>query len=131
MIDWLHFAEQPETRNLDQKVQILNVGGLAYWYNIKVARPTIILQQGLGLLFNTLETSIIENIYAQAINVQFLPEWSDDLYAEMFAPVEVPFEEAWFIWSDPAYGMGNQDNLKYWIEAVGKSSDYDSETVSQ
>ncbi len=59
MIDWLHFVEQPETRNLDQKVQILNVGGLAYWYNIKVARPTIILQQGLGLLFNTLETSII------------------------------------------------------------------------
>ncbi len=54
MIDWLHFAEQPESRSLDEKVKVLNIGGLAYWYNIKVARPTIILQQGLGLLFNTL-----------------------------------------------------------------------------
>jgi len=36
----------------------------------------------------------------------------------MFAPVSISFDEAWFIWNDPAYGMGNQNNLKYWIEAI-------------
>lgn len=79
-------------------MKVLNVGGLAYWYNIKVARPTIILQQGLSLLFTTLEESIIPNIYAQAINTQFLPEFNDDIYSMLFAPAGIPFDEAVFIW---------------------------------
>lgn len=55
MTDWLHFLNVEESRNLDEKVKVLNVGGLAYWYNLKISKPTIILQQGLALLFNTLE----------------------------------------------------------------------------
>ena len=79
-------------------MKVLNVGGLAYWYNIKVARPTIILQQGLSLLFTTLEESIIPNIYDKAINTQFLPEFNDDIYSMLFAPAGIPFDEAVFIW---------------------------------
>jgi hypothetical protein len=49
----------------------------------------------------------------------------------MFAPIEISFDEAWFIWTDPAYGMGNQDNLKYWIQAVNTQSNADASTISQ
>jgi len=44
---------------LDEKVKVINAGGLGYWYNLKLARPTLLLQQGLGLVFTTLEDSII------------------------------------------------------------------------
>lgn len=49
----------------------------------------------------------------------------------MFAPVSISFDEAWFIWHDPAYGMGNQNNLKYWIEAIVDKDEVEKETVSQ
>lgn len=84
MIDWLHFSLQPDSRPLDEKVRILNVGGLAYWYNLKITRPTVILQQGLALLFNNLEESIIQNIFAQAIKALYLTDY-ESTYASILS----------------------------------------------
>jgi hypothetical protein len=40
-------------------------------------------------------------------------------------------QEAIFIWNDPAYGMNNQNNLKYWIEAVSSDKDIENETINE
>jgi hypothetical protein len=54
---------------------VLNVGGLGYWYNLKIARPTVILQQGLSLLFSNLEDSIMSNVFAQSIKNLYLQDF--------------------------------------------------------
>ncbi len=50
--------------------------------------------------------------------MQFLAEFTDDIYSTMFSPALIPFDEAVFVWDDPAYGIGSQDNLKYWLQAI-------------
>lgn len=50
--------------------------------------------------------------------MQFLTEFNNDIYSMLFSPASISFSEALFIWNDPAYGIGNQDNLKYWLDAI-------------
>lgn len=52
--DWTRFEDWPESRNLDEKVNILNMGNLGYWSTLKKARPTLLLQQGLATLFTNM-----------------------------------------------------------------------------
>lgn len=74
--DWLRFAEWAESKDLDEKVSILNMGNIGYWSTIKTARPTLLLQQGLALLFTNLEESVIPMLIGSGISQQFLPNAS-------------------------------------------------------
>lgn len=49
------------------------MGSLGYWSTLKAARPTLILQQGLALLFTNMEESILPTLIGTGINSQFLP----------------------------------------------------------
>lgn len=59
----------------------------------------------------------MSNVFAQSIKNLYLQDFQT-AYANIFSIAELTQDEAFFVWSDPAYGMGNQDNLKYWIDAV-------------
>jgi hypothetical protein len=49
------------------------MGNIGYWSTLKMARPTLILQQGLALLFANMEQAIIPTLLGTGINSQFLP----------------------------------------------------------
>jgi len=52
--DYIWFKEWHESNSLDEKVTILNMANLGYWAKLKAARPTLLLQQGLALIFTNL-----------------------------------------------------------------------------
>jgi len=71
--DWLRFAEWPDSKDINSTVNIVNMGNIGYWSTLKVARPTLILQQGLALLFTNMEQAIVPTLLGTGINSQFLP----------------------------------------------------------
>lgn len=52
------------------------MGNIGYWSTLKAARPTLLLQQGLALLFTNLEESLIPMLLGSGISQQFLPNAS-------------------------------------------------------
>lgn len=54
MTDWLRFDVHPDSRSLDEKVKVLNLGTIGYWYTLKNTRESVILLQGLSLLFSNI-----------------------------------------------------------------------------
>lgn len=118
--DWTRFTEWPESRDLDSPVTILNMGNLGYWSTLKAARATMILQQGLALLFTNMEQSILPTLIGTGINSQFLPNSSSAINS-LLAPAGVENENFDFLWSDPSYGMSNPENLGEWAQAAFES----------
>jgi hypothetical protein len=57
---------------MSEQVSILNLGNIGYWSTFKNARPTLILQQGLALLFTNLEQSVGPTVIGSGIAQQFL-----------------------------------------------------------
>jgi hypothetical protein len=64
------------------------MGGLGYWARLKIASPTLLLQQGLALLFTNLETSIIPTLIGSGISQQFLPN-SSAMYSALLSPAGI------------------------------------------
>ena len=89
------------------------MGGIGYWATLKAARPTLLLQQGLALLFTSLEQSVMPNLLGQGIQQQFLPNQTA-MQAALLAPSGVPPNLTSFIWSDPLHGMSDRGNLGDW-----------------
>jgi hypothetical protein len=115
--DWTRFQEWFESKPLDDRVSILNMGNLGYWSTLKQARPTLLLQQGLALLFTSLEESLIPTLLGSGINSQFLVN-SSALYSSLLAPASIPKDNTEFMWSDPAYGFADKENLGTWATAA-------------
>lgn len=115
--DWTRFAEWFESKSLDDKVSILNMGNLGYWSTLKAARPTLLLQQGLALLFTSLEQSLIPTLLGSGINQQFLTN-SSALYSSLLSPAGITKDNSEFMWSDPAYGFYDKENLGVWATAA-------------
>lgn len=80
---------------------------LAYWSTLKAARPALLLQQGLALLFTSLEDSTIPTLVGTGVSQQFLVNFSIT-YSSFLSPAGISQENAEFIWSDPAYGLSDQ-----------------------
>ena len=104
--DWLRFGEWTESRDLDTVVNILNMGNLGYWATFKAARPTLILQQGLALLFTNMEQSIVSVLIGTGINSQFLPNKTSAVNA-LLLPAGVEAENIDFLWTDLSYGLNS------------------------
>lgn len=122
--DWIRFAEWFESRNLDEKVSILNMGSLGYWSTLKQARPALLLQQGLALLFTNMEESILPTVLGQGISQQFLPNFTAT-YLSLLAPVGIDNDNAQFIWNETAYGLSDKDNVGFWAQAAEECFDGD------
>ncbi len=86
--DWVRFQEWNESKSLDEKVSVLNMGNLGYWSTLKGARPTLLLQQGLALLFTNMEQSILPLLIGTGINSQFLPN-SSIAVSSLLVPAEI------------------------------------------
>lgn len=75
MKDWLHFGDNEDSRNLNEKVKIMNIGPIGFWYTLKNSRDTLILLEGLSLLFSNIEASIINQVVGQGVSSQYLSTW--------------------------------------------------------
>ena len=93
------------------------MGSIGYWATLKQARPTLLLQQGLALLFTSLEQSIMPTLLGQGIQQQFLQN-SSALEAGLLAPSGVPTNLTSFMWNDPLHGMSDKGNLGDWATAA-------------
>lgn len=93
------------------------MGNLGYWSTLKAARPTLLLQQGLALLFTSLEQSLIPTLLGSGINQQFLTN-SSSLFSSILSPAGVSKDNTEFMWSDPAYGFYDKENLGVWAQAA-------------
>jgi hypothetical protein len=115
--DWTRFAEWAEGKNLDEEVSILNMGNLGYWSTLKTSRPTLLLQQGLALLFTNLEQSLIPVLIGSGISQQFLQNRSLAISA-LLSPSGISSDNFDFMWSDPTYGLSDSENLGFWAESA-------------
>jgi hypothetical protein len=64
------------------------MANLGFWETLKAARPTLLLQQGLALLFTSLEQSIIPMLVGQAISQVFLAN-SSLAYSAFLSPAGI------------------------------------------
>ena len=76
MKDWLHYDVYKDSRNIDETVKPVNVPSLGYWYTLKNSRDALVFLQGFSLLFNNIETSLIDTVLGQGIKAQFLLDFS-------------------------------------------------------
>lgn len=88
MRDWLYFHYYNESRDLSQKVKVLNLGGLGYWNQLKASRETVILLQGLSLLFSNMEASLVNTVLGQGVSTQYLPDW-DSANNALYSPAGI------------------------------------------
>lgn len=88
-----------------------------YWARMKSARPTLVLQQGLSLLFTNLEKSIIPNLYGSGLSQQYLKD-NETLFTNLLSPSGISINSTNFLWNDPAYGMSDKENLGFWAIAA-------------
>lgn len=116
MRDWLHFDVHEDSRNLEDKVKIINVPSLGYWYTLKNSRESQVFIQGFSLLFTNIENSIIETVIGQGIFSQFLSDEQATI-KNLLEPAGISNENSHFVYEDPNYGLSSQDNIKYWVEA--------------
>lgn len=93
------------------------MGNLGYWSTLKQARPTLLLQQGLALLFTSLETSLIPTLLGSGLNQQFITN-SSALYSSLLSPAGISQDNTNFFWADPAYGFSDKENLGFWSIAA-------------
>lgn len=91
------------------------MGNFGYWSTLKQARPTLLLQQGLALIFTNLEASLIPTLLGSGLNQQFLTNSS--VYSSLLAPAGISKINTDFFWSDPAFGMSDKENLGVWAQA--------------
>jgi hypothetical protein len=64
------------------------MGNLGYWSTLKNARPTLLLQQGLALLFTSMEQSLIPTLLGSGLNQQFITN-STALYTNLLSPAGI------------------------------------------
>jgi hypothetical protein len=93
------------------------MGNLGYWSTLKQARPTLLLQQGLALLFTNLEDSLIPTLLGSGINQQFITS-SSSLYSSLLSIAGISKDNTEFLWSDPAYGFSDKENVGFWASAA-------------
>ena len=105
------------SKSLDEKVNILNMGNLGYWSTFKNARPTLVLQQGLALLFTSLEQSLIPTLLGSGLNQQFITN-SSSLFSKLLSPAGIPLENTNFLSNDAVYGFYDKENLGTWAIAA-------------
>ena len=106
-------------------MSILNMGNLGYWSTLKQARPTLLLQQGLALLFTNLEASLIPTLLGSGINQQFLAN-SSALYSSLLSPAGIAKNQTDFMWNDPRFGLSDEENLGVWAQAAVDCFENDS-----
>jgi len=86
------------------------MGNLGYWSTLKLARPTLLLQQGLALLFTNMEISLIPTVIGSGINQQFLKDINITLHS-LLIPAGVDVDNAHFIWNDIVLGLSDKANV--------------------
>ena len=93
------------------------MGNIGYWSTLSGARPTLVLQQGMALLFTSMEQSILPTLLGTGINSQFLPN-KTVATDSLFLPSGVQVENIDFLWSDPSFGLSSPVNLGEWVQAA-------------
>lgn len=73
------------------------MGTLGYWYTLKNARPTLVVQQGIASLFTTIEASILQTVLGQGIFSQFLKTQANTQHT-LFTPAGISTEDGTFLW---------------------------------
>lgn len=71
-------------------------------------------------MFTNMENSIIDTVIGQGVASQYLKD-PETTFAVLLQPAGVDFDNSFFVWNDDAYGLGDKNNLKYWVEAVRTS----------
>jgi hypothetical protein len=64
------------------------MGSLGYWFKLKNAKPTQLLQQGLAILFTNMENSLIPSVVGSGISQQYLKNFNIT-YAGLLSPAGI------------------------------------------
>lgn len=66
------------------------MGNFGYWSTFKNARPTLIIQQGLSLLFTNMEQALIPTLLGSGLNQQFITN-KTSLFSNLLSPAGITF----------------------------------------
>jgi hypothetical protein len=69
------------------------------------------------LLFKNLEDSLIPTLLGSGINQQFITN-SSSLYSSLLSSAGISKDNTEFLWSDPAYGFSDKENVGFWASAA-------------
>lgn len=110
------------TTDDSQTRTIVNLGPMGVWYAIKTITDDFIGINAFAQLQGGLVGSLYSSILAQGILGLNMQNQSDcnDLLSKVTPPLTTAQMNA--IWSDPLYGMGNQDTFPIWTQAARETN---------
>ena len=87
------------SRDVDEKLTILNLAPLGFWYQLGIAPRELFALQGLGGVFTELNTTIVPQVLAQGASATFLSEWSQ--FLSFCRELNFVDDETFLLWNDP------------------------------
>ena len=111
---WLHFEEK-DTRDMEEKVKVLNLGPLGFWAGVQVAPDENFTLNGFGPLYVELRDTLKNTVLGQGVSQQYVGDFKT--FEALIAPAELDPATARFLWEDELYGLSNEDHFLTWVEA--------------
>ena len=112
---WLHFEESNTTRNVNEKVKVLNLAPITFWAQTKVTDMPTFSIQGFGQFTFGLRSIFKDTVIGQGVAQQFLGSYSN--FALLATSAELSTAAANFVWSDRQYGLNDPNNYEIWVAA--------------
>lgn len=121
---WLHFEEASTTRNLNEKVKVINLGPVGFWNQLKSTDMPTFAIQGFGQLTFELRATFKSTVLGQGVAQQFLPNQTN--WLPLAGSAGISSKVATFLWTDLQYGLNNPNNYEIWLAAARDrfSADY-------
>ena len=113
---WLYFEHLKNSRDVDEKFNVVNVGPLGFWMQLETAKLSAFAIQGLGGLFVEMNATIKAQAIGQGISSTFLPDFQH--FAGLCSDIGMNNYEKSILWNDTEYGLMDQDNYLPWVQAA-------------
>jgi hypothetical protein len=121
---WLWFTHLPSSRDLEERVTILNLAPLGFWSQLDGIDLPMLAIQGFGGLFVEINATIKLQVIGQGVQAQFLPD--NRTFQALCSRLQIETDLCDWLWDDPNYGLGDANNYEVWAN-FSYYNDTDSE----
>ena len=123
---WLYFTGLEGSKDLQQKVRVLNLAPLGFWSQLEnIALPSLAIQ-GFGGLFVEMNNTIKLQAIGQGVAGQYLANYSS--FSHLCRTLQIGEALCQWLYTDPQYGLNDPSNYEVWVEFSYKNNS-DAELV--
>lgn len=111
---WLYFTGLEGSKDLQQKVQVLNLAPLGFWSQLEnIALPNLAIQ-GFGGLFVEMNNTIKLQAIGQGVAGQYLGNYSS--FHSLCKTMQIKDSLCFWVYTDPQFGLNDPNNYEVWVD---------------